>query len=156
VGQFPSPKPYQRSGRTVIVVDASVLVSALGDDGVDGDQARTRLRRDRLAAPELIDLEVSSVLRRLVLSGQLLARRAELALSDLVTLPIRRVSHRVLLPRCWSLRDNLTIYDASYVALAEHLDVVLVTADAGLSRSPGLRCDIEVITRSLEGPAPPP
>jgi predicted nucleic acid-binding protein len=135
----------------VIVVDASVLVSALGDDGVDGDQARTRLRRDRLVAPELIDLEVSSVLRRLVLSGQLLARRAELALSDLVDLPLRLVSHRLLLPRCWSLRENLTIYDASYVALAEHLEVVLVTADARLSRAPGLRCNIEVITRSSVG-----
>ena len=129
----------------MIVVDASVLVPALADDGVDGDQARARLRRDRLAAPELIDLEVSSVLRRLVLSDRLPARRAELALSDLVDLPLRRVSHRVLLPRCWSLRENLTVYDASYVALAEDLDALLVTADARLSRAPGIRCAIEVV-----------
>lgn len=136
----------------MIVVDASLLVSALGDDGVDGDQARARLRRNSLAAPELIDLEVSSVLRRLLLGGQLPARRAELAMSDLLALPLRRVSHRVLLPRCWSLRENLTIYDASYVALAEHLGAVLVTADARLARAPGLRCEIEVMIRSPEAP----
>ncbi|MHB1710530.1 MAG: type II toxin-antitoxin system VapC family toxin [Acidimicrobiales bacterium] len=132
----------------MIVVDASVLAPALADDGVDGDQARARLRRDSLAAPELIDLEVSSVLRRLLLSGQLPSRRAEMAMSDLVALPLRRVSHRVLLPRCWSFRENLTIYDASYVALAEQLDAVLVTADARLSRAPGLRCRVEVVARS--------
>jgi predicted nucleic acid-binding protein len=136
----------------VIVVDASLLVAALGDDGIDGDQARQRLRHDSLAAPELIDLEVSSVLRRLFLRGQLTARRAELALSDLVALPLRRVSHRMLLPRCWSLRENLTIYDASYVALAEHLGAVLLTADFRLSRVPGLRCEVEVMTRLPHDP----
>ncbi len=103
----------------MIVVDASVLAPALGDNGIDGDQARSRLRGERLAAPELIDLEVSSVLRRFVLAGQLAARRADLALTDLIALPSRRFSHRVLLPRCWSLRENLTIYEAAYGALAK-------------------------------------
>jgi len=132
----------------VIVVDASVLASALGDDGEDGDRARQRLRHETLAAPELIDLEVSSVLRRLSLGGRIPSRRAELAMSDLVALPLRRVSHRALLPRCWSLRENLTIYDASYVALAEQLKTILVTADARLSRAPGLRCAVEIMTRT--------
>ncbi len=148
MGRFPSPRRYRRYGMTVIVVDASVLVAALGDDGVDGDQARERLRRHSLAAPELIDLEVTSVLRRLLLSGQLPARRAELTISDLVALPLRRVPHRALLPRCWSLRENLTVYDASYVALAEQLDVALVTADARLSKAPGLRCEVDVLTHA--------
>jgi predicted nucleic acid-binding protein len=129
----------------VIVVDASVLAPALADDGADGDQARARLRDEILIAPELIDLEVQSVLRRLSRVGQLPARRAELALTDLLELPLRRMSHRPLLPRCWSLRENLTTYDAAYVALAETLDLVLVTADARLSRAPGLHCDVEVL-----------
>jgi len=131
----------------VIVVDASVLATALGDDGDDGDRARQRLSGETLAAPELIDLEVSSVLIRLSLGGRIPSRRAELAISDLVALPLRRVSHRALLPRCWSLRENLTIYDASYVALAEQLETILVTADDRLSRAPGLRCAVEVMTR---------
>lgn len=131
----------------MIVVDASVLVPALGDDGADGDQARSRLDGESLAAPQLIDLEVSSVLRRLLLAGHLPARRAELALSDLVALPLRRVSHRTLLPRCWDLRDNLTPYDAAYLALAEILGVPLVTADLRLSQAPGLRCDVELLGR---------
>lgn len=131
----------------MIVVDAGVLAPALADDGVDGDQARARLRPEVLVAPELIDLEVPSVLRRLLLGGHLPARRAGQALSDLFELPLRRVPHRTLLSRCWSLRDNLTIYDASYVALAEQLEVVLVTADTRLSRAPGLRCEVEVLAR---------
>jgi predicted nucleic acid-binding protein len=136
----------------VIVVDASVLTPALGDDGDDGDRARQRLSNETLAAPELIDLEVSSVLRRLSLGGRIPPRRAELAMSDLEALPLRRVSHRALLPRCWSLRENLTIYDASYVALAEQLDTVLVTADVRLSRTPGLRCVVEVMTPTPQLP----
>jgi len=130
----------------VIVVDASVLASALGDDADDGDRARQRLSRKSLVAPELIDLEVASVLRWLSRGGRIPSRRAELALSDLVALPLRRVPHRALLPRCWSLRENLTIYDASYVALAEQLDTILVTADARLSGAPDLRCVVEVMT----------
>jgi predicted nucleic acid-binding protein len=140
----------------VIVVDASVLAPALGDDGDDGDRARQRLSRESLAAPELIDLEVTSVLRQLFLGGRLLGRRAELAMSDLGALPLRRVSHRPLLSRCWSLRENLTVYDASYVALAEQLETILVTADARLSRAPGIRCAVEVMTRPPGSPDPSP
>jgi len=136
----------------VIVVDASVLAPALGDDGDDGDRARQRLSNETLAAPELIDLEVSSVLRRLSLGGRIPARSAELAMSDLVALPLRYVSHRALLPRCCSLRETFTIYDASYVALAEQIDAVLVTADIRLSRAPGLRCAVEVITPTPQLP----
>lgn len=131
----------------MIVVDASVLAPALGDDATDGDQARARLGGETLASPELIDLEVSSVLRRLVSAGILPPRRAELALTDLVELPLRRLSHRALLRRCWELRDNLTTYDAAYVAAAEALDVTLLTADLRLARAPGIRCPVEVLVR---------
>jgi predicted nucleic acid-binding protein len=129
----------------VIVVDASVLSTALADDGEDGDQARDRLRGEILAAPELIDLEVASVFRRLSLAGQLPARRAQLALTDLGDLPLRRAPHQPLVPRCWDLRDNVTIYDGAYVALAEALGVVLLTADARLSRAAGVRCHVELL-----------
>lgn len=129
----------------MIVVDASALAAALGDDGDDGDTARARMLGQSLVAPELIDLEVASVFRRQLLSGQLDSRRAELALADLVDLPMRRVAHRPLLARCWGLRLNLTIYDAAYVALAELLDAVLLTADARLSKAPALRCQVDLI-----------
>ena len=130
----------------MLVVDASVLATALADDGTDGDIARGRLRGQELAAPELIDLEVVSVLRRQLSVGRLDARRAGLALDDLLELPIRRVSHRALLRRCWQLRDNLSVYDAAYVALAEALDTPLLTADARLAKAPGVGCAIEVLS----------
>lgn len=132
----------------MIVVDASVLVPALADDGEDGDTARERLRGQSLVAPELIDLEVASVLRRLLLAGRLPARRGDLALVDLGDLPLRRAPHRPLLARCWDLKDNVTVYDAAYIALAEALEVVLVTADVRLSRAPGVRCEVELLTSS--------
>ena len=129
----------------MIVVDASVLAPALADDGPDGDRARDRLRGEVLTAPELIDLEVASVLRRVAATGRLQERRADLALSDLLDLTLRRAGHRPLLRRCWELRHTVTSYDAAYVALAEALDVTLVTADARLSRAPGITCAVEVL-----------
>jgi predicted nucleic acid-binding protein len=128
----------------VIVADASVLVVALADDGPDGDQARARLSGEHLAIPELADLEVASVLRRQMRAGALDARRAGLALDDLAALPARRAPHRPLLARCWELRDNLTPYDAAYVALAEVMNATLLTGDRRLARAPGSHCDIEV------------
>lgn len=150
VALCPSVSPSTSCGRTVIVVDASVLVTALADDGEAGSRARGRLRGQELAAPELIDLEVPSVLRRLLLGGHLSPERAEHALSDLLELPLRRAPHRPLLSRCWDLRENMTIYDASYVALAEELGAALLTADARLSRAPGLACEVEVLAGSGE------
>ena len=85
------------------------------------------------------------MIRRLLRAGQLDVRRAELALTDLVELPLRRAPHRPLLARCWELRQNVTIYDAAYIALAELLDVVLLTADARLAKAPGLRCQLDLL-----------
>jgi predicted nucleic acid-binding protein len=129
----------------VLVVDASVLAPALGDDGDDGDQARARLAGESLLAPELIDVETLSVIRHHRLSGQLDDRRAELALTDLAELALRRAPHKILLWRCWELRHNLTMYDAAYVALAELVDAVLVTADARLAQAPGVVCRIQLL-----------
>lgn len=128
----------------MIVADASVLVVALADDGPDGDQARSRLQGERLTVPELADLEVASVLRRQMKAGALDARRARLALDDLAALPARRAPHRPLLPRCWELRNNLTIYDAAYVALAEAMNTTLLTGDRKLARAPGPQCPFEI------------
>lgn len=118
---------------------------ALAIDAPDGDTARARLRGRALAAPELIDLEVISAIRRRLRLGLLDARRAELALAALVRLPLRRTSHRPLLVRCWELRDNVSAYDAAYVALAERHNAVLLTADARLAKAPGLRCRLELL-----------
>ncbi|MBK9102662.1 MAG: type II toxin-antitoxin system VapC family toxin [Austwickia sp.] len=134
----------------MLVVDASVLAVALLDDGGDGDHSRTRLRGEDLAAPSLIDLEVVSVWRGLERAGGLDPRRVAFALEDLRSLPLQRADPGALLPRCWELRGNLTVYDASYVALAEALQATLLTGDRRIARTPGPRCHIEVVT-----PAPP-
>lgn len=129
----------------MLVVDASVLVVALADNGPDGHQARQRLRGERLVAPELIDLEVGSVLRRQNRAGQIDDVRAAQALADLAATPLQRAAHTGLLGRCWELRHNLTIYDAAYVALAEALQVTLLTGDRKLSRATGPLCRIETV-----------
>jgi predicted nucleic acid-binding protein len=129
----------------LIVVDASVLAPALSDDGADGDRARHRLARERIAAPALVDLEVASVLRRAALVGRLDDRRSAQAIADLAALPLRRAPHVPLLGRIWQLRENLTVYDGACVALAEALNVLLLTADQRLSTAPGIRCEVEVL-----------
>jgi predicted nucleic acid-binding protein len=129
-----------------VVVDASVLAPAIADDGADGDRARARMAGETLAAPELIFLEVASVLRRATRADRLDARRAGQALADLSALPLRRAPHLPLLARAWELRDNATIYDGAYLALAELLDVPLLTADRRLQAVPGTRCTIELVT----------
>ncbi len=129
----------------MLVVDASVLVVALADDGPEGDAARTRLRGESLAAPALVDLEVASVLRRQNRVGILDDRRAEMALADLEAIPMDRAPHRPLLARCWELRNNLTTYDAAYVALAEALDATLLTGDRRLAQAAGPTCTMELL-----------
>lgn len=129
----------------MIVVDASVVVTALADDGPDGDRVRARLRGERLIAPHLVDIEVLSAWRRIAASGDLDERRAGLATADLRSLRIDRVPHAPLLDRCWELRQNLTVYDAAYIALAEAMQVPLLTADAKLAAAPGVRCTVDLI-----------
>lgn len=129
----------------MLVVDASVLVVALADDGERGDRARSRLDDEELTAPELVDLEVLSVVRRALHHGEVSAGRADAAVETLARLSLERVPHRSLAARCWELRENLTPYDAAYVALAETLGAVLVTADAPLARAPGSRCVVELL-----------
>lgn len=132
-------------GPSVIVVDESLLATALADDGIDGDLARDRIRHEELYAPDIIDLEVVSVLHRGLRSGWIPLRRAALALADLDAIPLNRVPHRGFVDRCWELRDNLTPYDVAFVAVAEGLDIPLLTADARAANAPGPLCVIEVL-----------
>ena len=125
----------------MVVIDASVLVAALLVAG----PARSRLANDNLQAPELIDAELLSVLRRLVLANTVQDSHALQALATADRLGLRRHQMRSLWPRAWELRTNLSAYDALYVALAEQLNAPLLTADARLARAPGLRCLVEVV-----------
>jgi predicted nucleic acid-binding protein/GNAT superfamily N-acetyltransferase len=135
----------------VLVVDASVLVSALIDDGPA--RTRTYLRldgEDTICAPEIIDLEIANAWRRDLQAGRLGEERSRQALEDLAALPLVRMPHQPLIERIWELRHNLTAYDAAYVALAEDLDTTLLTADGRLTRAPSLRCQVELI-EELDG-----
>ncbi len=129
----------------MIVIDASVLVTALVDDGVDGHSVRGRLQGTELAAPAHVDVEFLHALRGLVRSGQTSPGRADRAIAHLVRLPLRRFELPAVASRTWQLRDNLTPYDAAYVALAELLSAPLVTSDGRLARATGPRCVIELV-----------
>jgi len=112
-----------------------------------GTRVEARLFRDGDAfhAPHLLDVEVAQGLRRLVRTGEVLADRAEEALEDLSDFDLRRHAHLDFLGRIWELRDNLTAYDALYVALAEALGAWLITCGRPLRAAPGREAQIEVI-----------
>lgn len=120
-----------------LVVDASVLVTLLAgaERAAQAQAALGGRHRRSLWAPHLLDAEVGHSLRRRAAAAQLGPSAALAALDDLVRLPLRRVPHRDLIPRAWELRENLSFYDALYVALAERLEATLVTFDARLARA---------------------
>lgn len=130
----------------MIVIDASALIEVLLNSPAAA-KVRERLfgRADTLHAPHLLDLEVAQVLRRYTLSGEMSVERSEQALEDLADLPLNRYPHDIFLRRIWSLRRNLTAYDAAYLALAEALDAPLITRDAALASVPGHRARVEVL-----------
>lgn len=129
----------------MLVVDASVLAPALADGGTDGTRVRARLRSEVIIGPDLLRIEVTSVLRRHSNNGQLTSEQADAAISDLLGFPITVFPTAPLLRRVWELRANLTAYDGCYVALAEAADSVLLTADRRLASTPGPRCQIEIL-----------
>lgn len=131
----------------MIVVDASVLANAVADDGSAGRAARARLlAAGEAAAPDLADVETVAVLRKRWRAGDLSARRFRSAIEDLLALPLARFPSGPLMLHAYELRENVTAYDACYVALAEGLGCPLVTADARLSRASGVRCPVELLT----------
>jgi predicted nucleic acid-binding protein len=131
----------------MIVLDSSVLLPALVDRQVgNGALIRELLRRDdEIHAPHLLDLEILQALRRLVWRREVTVEHAVAALEDFVDFPMERYPHSVFIDRIWELRDNITAYDAAYIALAEALGATLLTADKRLAAANGIGCDVEVV-----------
>jgi len=127
----------------VIVVDASAAVSALLNAG----PARQALAEEQMHVPHLIDPEVANALRRGVAASLIEPGDAWTALDRWRRLGMSRYAVFHLFERVWKLRESLSAYDASYVALAESLDCALLTADVRLGRAPGLRCAVTVVPR---------
>jgi predicted nucleic acid-binding protein len=130
----------------VIVVDASATLEFLLQTPL-GVRVEARLFRDgdELHAPHLLDVEAVQALRRLVRTGEVTSDRAKEAIADLTDFDLRRHPHLDLLGRAWALRENLSAYDAVYVALAESLGAPLVTCDGPLGTTPRHAVRIEVI-----------
>lgn len=130
----------------MIVVDASALLEFLLQTP-RGIRVEARLYRDgdELHSPHLVDVEVTQGLRRLVRSGEVSADRAGEAIEDLIDLDLHRHGHCDLLTRGWKLRENVTAYDAMYIALAEALDATVLTCDTRLAKAPGHRAGVEVV-----------
>jgi predicted nucleic acid-binding protein len=130
----------------VIVVDASALLEFLLQTPI-GVRVEARLFRDtdELHAPHLVDVEVVQGLRRLVRMGEVSSGRADEAIQDLADLDLHRHPHVDLLSRAWKLRDNVSAYDAMYVALAEAIEAIMVTCDRPLAKAPGRGTRIEAI-----------
>lgn len=125
----------------MIVLDASAAVSALLNAG----QARAIVAADSLHVPHLIDSEITQALRRQVLSRAVGPGDGWAALDTWRRLGVVRHPVAGLLDRVWELRENVSAHDASYLALAEALGCAVLTADARLSRVPGLRCPVTVV-----------
>ncbi len=131
----------------MIVVDASVLANAIGDDGADGRRARGELRAATdVAVPDLVDVETVAVLRKRWLARTISDRRFSTAIGDLEAIALDRYPTLPLMRRAYALRANVTAYDTAYVALAEALACEFVTGDRRLAVAPGPRCSIRVLS----------
>ncbi|MFC4010388.1 type II toxin-antitoxin system VapC family toxin [Nonomuraea purpurea] len=128
----------------MIVVDASAVVHVLQAERPDADLARAFGEAGTLHAPSLLDIKFLSALRGLVMSGKLTLDRAHAAREDFADSPLIRYPLEKLTDRIWALRNNLTVYDAAYIALAEALGCVLVTTDGKLRAACGHRAKVEV------------
>jgi predicted nucleic acid-binding protein len=133
----------------MLVVDASAVGELLlGRPAGDSVAARLREHAFDLHAPELLDVEVLSALRRVVAAGDASPKRADEAVVDLLDMPIERYTHYALIPRVWDLRENFSAYDAAYIALAEVIaddGAPLLTADARLARAAGTHTSVRVL-----------
>lgn len=132
------------TGREIVVVDASAVLSLLIDPGTVGDRIAARLQDATLLAPALLPFEAANVLRRRRNAGLLSGAEAGLAHDELLGLPVHLWPWETVAVRAWELGGNLSSHDAAYVALAEQCDAALVTRDRRLPAAPGLRCRVEV------------
>ena len=132
----------------MIVLDASVLVELLLGTSI-GRAIATRIEDPALGlhVPHLADVEVAQALRRYAQNGEVDTTTAAIAPEDLRSLDLQRHAHEPLLDRIWALRQNLSAYDATYVALAEALDTVVLTCDGRLARASGVARRIELVAR---------
>ncbi len=130
----------------MIVVDASVILEVLlVTADAPAIEARLFAPGETLHAPHLIDVEVAQVLHRYTRSGELTPERGAEALTDLADFSITRYAHTVLLARIWELRENVSAYDAAYLALAEALAAPLLTRDRTLADAPGHGASVVVV-----------
>lgn len=125
------------------MIDASVLVAALIDNGADGRWAEACLQAHELHAPELVLVETTAALRRLEAAKRISSAEASFAMQGLLDLEIHLLPFAPFAERIWELRSNVTSYDAWYVAVAEALRCPLATLDARLSRASGTACEFE-------------
>ncbi len=129
----------------MIVIDASALLEVLlRRAAAQAIETRLFAIGETLHAPHLLDVEIAQVLRRCAIRGDVDEPRGREALAHLAGLPIQRYPHQALLPRIWELRHNVSAYDATYVALTESLDAVLVTCDQRLANAAGHRARVSV------------
>jgi predicted nucleic acid-binding protein len=124
------------------VCDASAVAALLLDSGPDGQWVTHTIDSGRITAPALVTYETANVIRKHELAGQVSPDQAAQAHADLLDLTIELWPYDILASRAWELRQNLSIYDATYVALAETTDMTLVTLDKRLAKAPGTRCRI--------------
>lgn len=132
-----------------MVIDASAAIEWILQTA-KGAEIEARIFRKpgasaHLHAPHLLDVEVAQVLRKQVAKGLVSELRGQTALDDFLQIPLMRYPHDVVLRRVWQLRQNLTAYDAVYVALAEALRVPLLTCDANIAGAPGHRARVDVV-----------
>jgi len=131
----------------LLVVDTSAVLNVLLAEQPDEGLVERLAEDGGLEAPHLIDVELLHALRKLVRLGEVSADRASDARSDFASLALTRYSHEPLAERIWALRENLTAYDAAFVALAETLRAPLVTCDERLSGAPCVSAKVEVYGR---------
>ena len=124
------------------VCDSSAIIAALLESGDDGQWASAALAGAELHAPTLLPFECTNVIRRHELAGTIGRDQAVQAHADVLDLAVNYWPYDVLAQRIWDLRENLSSYEAAYIALAEELDATVVTLDRRMKRAPGLRCEV--------------
>jgi predicted nucleic acid-binding protein len=140
----------------ILVIDASMVIAALVDSGANGRWAEALLTSDSLAAPHLMPAEAANILRRSAAAGVISAEQASFAHADLLDLRVELFPYAPFAGRVWELRENVTCYDAWYVAIAEDINAPLATLAARLANTPGPRCQFVVSGAPKPLPYSPP